>query len=372
MQRCIKCGGEARAFSPEAGITLSLCRACKGMWFPRGMLARRLGTEADIPHASLTQATPTPLNCPTCAGTSLVEVKYGGDARLSVDACAKCGGVYLDAQELKVAAQLAQSMPRAVRRPPATTATPPRTASPGFHGAAAVAMAPPVASLSAFEAVMARGGALFVKQRKEWTEILTDFETRNKYDLFDAEGMPVGHIAEHANGIAGTLGRLFLKTRRTFEASVWNVERQPMLAFRRPFFWFFSDIYVTTVDGRPIGSAHHKFNWLTARYELCDATGRLFAVVRKPIFSLWRFPIFTPQGGAAGQITRKWGGVMKELFTSADTYALDFGGGTQSWRASERAVMLALSLAIDLDFFDSRGKGRGGNAVFDLLRIFGD
>ncbi len=36
---------------------------------------------------------------------------------------------------------------------------------------------------------------LFVQQRKEWTEIVIDFETRNRYAVMDTSGTSIGVVS---------------------------------------------------------------------------------------------------------------------------------------------------------------------------------
>jgi hypothetical protein len=49
----------------------------------------------------------------------------------------------------------------------------------------------------------------------------------------------------------------------------------------------------------------------------------------------------------AGRITKKWGGVAKELFTSADTSMVSIGPEVAS-RREARILLLAAALAIDV------------------------
>ena len=42
--------------------------------------------------------------------------------------------------------------------------------------------------------------SLFVKQQKEWAEIMADYETANKYALLDSQKRPIGFAAEAGGG----------------------------------------------------------------------------------------------------------------------------------------------------------------------------
>ncbi len=43
---------------------------------------------------------------------------------------------------------------------------------------------------------------VFIRQKKEWTEILIDWETRNQYEVLDSEGEELGTVSERARSQA--------------------------------------------------------------------------------------------------------------------------------------------------------------------------
>ena len=60
----------------------------------------------------------------------------------------------------------------------------------------------------------------FVRQKKEWTEILVDFETRNQYEILDVDKKEVGTISEVSSGIGGFLKRNFFGSHRSLDVRV--------------------------------------------------------------------------------------------------------------------------------------------------------
>jgi Zn-finger nucleic acid-binding protein/uncharacterized protein YxjI len=376
---CVKCDGNLAPFQPKPGVQIGMCRKCKGLWFPRGMLAKQLQAHEDAVRGHAAPgARGTSYKCITCSGTQLIEHPFAGDSRLMVDTCPSCEGMFLDNNELPKAVEIAKGLRRTA---------PPRSRSAALVGSRAAApqtrpeSSPPTADIPPRRGFDQRGdlsevvgtaGELYVRQRKEWIEIFTNWEMRNKYDVHDAAGRQIAHVAEHGTGFGQWIARLFLKTHRPFEAFVWNVERQQAMRFQRPFYWFFSDLTVATASGRPLGSVHRRFAWLTTRYELRDETGRTFGWVNQPFWRIWRFPILDQVGQQVGEITKRWGGALREMFTSADAFQIQFGG--KPWRIQERAVLLATAITIDLDRFETQSKGGGGNLDFggDLVSALFD
>ena len=63
--------------------------------------------------------------------------------------------------------------------------------------------------------------------------------------------------------------------------------------------------------------------------------------------------------GQTATISKKWGGALREVFSDADTFRIEFG--TASWTEEQRAVLLAAAISIDFDFFENN-QGSGGIA----------
>jgi uncharacterized protein YxjI len=139
---------------------------------------------------------------------------------------------------------------------------------------------------------------------------------------------------------------------------------ETLLRLSRNFFWFFSDLTIARPSGEVLGSVHRRFGFIHKKYDLRDASGRLFATVSSPIWRLWTFPIIGTSGQSHGaEVAKKWGGALREIFTDADTFRVNFGSG--SWSEAERAVILACAISIDFDFFENN---QGSSGVAGLLR----
>jgi uncharacterized protein YxjI len=199
--------------------------------------------------------------------------------------------------------------------------------------------------------------ALYIRQQKEWTEILIDWETSNRYQVMDEHGQQIGLLAEHAGGFGAALRRGFFRSHRAFDMELVARDGRSLLRLGRPFFWFFSDLWVADGAGTRLGSVHRQFAVLSKRYELRDEQGTPFAWIHSPIWRLWTFAVVDQDGQERAAVRKKWGGALREMFTDADTYQVDFGNGR--WTPAQRAVLLAAAVSIDFDFFENN-QGRGG------------
>lgn len=56
-------------------------------------------------------------------------------------------------------------------------------------------------------------------------------------------------------------------------------------------------------------------------------------------------------GPGEAEISKRWGGALREVFSDADTYRVSVDGGT--WSGPERWVLFAAAVSIDFDFFEN-------------------
>ncbi len=107
--QCPKCQQQATDFRTSEGVAVNFCQGCKGLWFEQGELALYCETPTDLPQLDrlLAQAKPTAFHCPKCQQTPLTALPYIEGEELSVEWCASCHGVWVDAGELPKIERLA-------------------------------------------------------------------------------------------------------------------------------------------------------------------------------------------------------------------------------------------------------------------------
>lgn len=189
---------------------------------------------------------------------------------------------------------------------------------------------------------------ILIQQVKEWAEIITNFETRNKYQILSPSGSELGFMAEQGTGAMAFISRMFLRTHRPMKVTVWSSNKEELMSLDRPFHWFFSDLTVRDGSGEVLGHVYRRFGLLYKKYDLVTANGNLFARIESPVWRLWTFFVKDKMDKEVGNISKNWGGLLKEMFTDADRFQVSFGN--QSWM--EKAVIFAAAISIDMDFFD--------------------
>jgi uncharacterized protein YxjI len=97
-----------------------------------------------------------------------------------------------------------------------------------------------------------------------------------------------------------------------------------------------------------LGSFRSKLFSLGGGFWVQDAQGQPLAEV-KGDWKGWNFRFLSADGSELGVVTKKWAGLGRELFTSADNYVVSLGAATAQGGDSA-ALLLAAGLAIDIVF----------------------
>jgi uncharacterized protein YxjI len=189
---------------------------------------------------------------------------------------------------------------------------------------------------------------LVVVQRKEWGEILSGFETKNKYVVLDPSGRQLFLAAEEGGSM---LLRMFLKASRPFTIAVLSENGQGVLRVQRPFRFYFHQADVVGADGRVLGTIRRKFSFVRRIYSVLDASGRELFELFGPILHPWTFEI-RKEGREFGKITKKWSGLTLEAFTDADKFGVTFPA---EWDPTVKAIFQGAVFLIDFAHFENRG-----------------
>lgn len=189
--------------------------------------------------------------------------------------------------------------------------------------------------------------ALIVSQKKEWGEILTGFETKNRYVVMDPSGNELYMAVE---GDGSMILRVFLKALRPFEIKVLTFDNNTVLKLKRPFRFYFHQLNVFDSQGNPLGSIQRRFSVLRRIYSVSDVSGQEMFQLFGPILHPWTFEI-RKNGMEYGKITKKWSGLLKEGFTDADNFGVSFPAG---WDINVKSLFLGAVFLIDFVHFENK------------------
>ena len=192
--------------------------------------------------------------------------------------------------------------------------------------------------------------ALVIRQRHEIAELI-GFETRNKYDVTDAQGNLVAFAAEQQKGIFGFLMRHFLGHWRTFEILFFTPSRQPIFRAKHPFRFFFQRLEIFNMQNQLLGVVQQRFAILSKKFTLLNPQGSEIFRVSSPFWKIWTFP-FLRRGREVAVVKKKWSGAFTELLTDKDSFMVEFSD--PSLTEEERTLILVSGLFVDIQYFENK------------------
>jgi uncharacterized protein YxjI len=178
--------------------------------------------------------------------------------------------------------------------------------------------------------------------------MLTGFETKNKYVVLDSSGEKLYMAVEEGGS---TLLRIFFKALRPFEINVLTFDGKSILKLKRPFRFFFHQLYIFDSHGTPLGTIKRRFSVLRRIYSVFNNSGEEIFQLFGPILHPWTFEV-RKNNREYGKITKKWSGLLKESFTDADNFGVTF---PDDWDITLKALLLGAVFLIDFVHFENKG-----------------
>ena len=185
---------------------------------------------------------------------------------------------------------------------------------------------------------------LLVQQKKEWGEILSGIETKNKYAISLPSGEQVYWAAEESSFLA----RWMLKNMRPFKLHILSKNGQPVLTCKSPFRFFLHEMVITDGQGKILGSIKQHFALFAKRFSVKDVNGTMLFTIYGPFFHPWTFQILH-NNREVGKISKKWSGMGKEIFTDADNFNIAFPTDIDK---EHKGVLLGALFLIDMLYFE--------------------
>lgn len=168
------------------------------------------------------------------------------------------------------------------------------------------------------------------------------------YDILDPDtGQQIGIAKEEP---PGAVKYLRLAINNKFLPTIVNVyEREgepPILSIHRGVAFFRPKVHVSTRE-QTIGYFKRQFS-IRASFGIYDMQDNEIGTV-KGDWKGWNFQLLGRGGEELGRVTKKWAGLARELFTTADTYVIALSDAAVG-RRDVAQLLLAAGLAVDTVF----------------------
>ncbi len=186
-------------------------------------------------------------------------------------------------------------------------------------------------------------------------------ETKNEYEVFDGSGNEIGTIRELEQSKTKRAVRLLSGVDQfmTHKLGVFEADGQPVCTLLRPAKLMKSKIKITDAAGSDRGAILQGNVMGKKHFKLVNGEGSEIGSIDAENWRSWDFAIHDANGAEVGRVTKKWNGILKEGYTTADTYVLQIEGEVSD---DLRLIMVASAAGLDvaLKQDDTGGWGRGG------------
>jgi uncharacterized protein YxjI len=147
-------------------------------------------------------------------------------------------------------------------------------------------------------------------------------ELTNEYAVYDGNGQQIGAVVQVGQSAVKKAVRLLSNFDQflTHRLEVRDA-RGPVLVLTRPAKFMKSRVIVQRPDGAPVGEIVQANVFGRIRFDLV-ADGQLVGAIQAENWRAWDFAVTDAAGTEVARITKKWEGLARTLFTTADRYVV--------------------------------------------------
>lgn len=175
------------------------------------------------------------------------------------------------------------------------------------------------------------------------------FKASNNFDIFNPETGSLMMTCREPHLGAFTKIFRFTKYKRMtpFHIVITDAQGKKILSIKRGVTIFRSDVEVFDENEKRIGVFKQKFFSFGGKFEIHDNQDKHLCTLQGK-WTGWDFK-FLQHGKEIATVSKKWAGIGKELFTSADNYVLNIHE-TVAPEDNLRALIVSAVMCIDMVF----------------------
>ena len=200
------------------------------------------------------------------------------------------------------------------------------------------------------------GGTLFTEPILVVNQKVKLIELNNQYSVFDSSGKQIASVNQVGQSTAKKLLRLVssLDQYLTHKLEISDMKGQVLLRLTRPAKVFKSTVIVSDGTDREVGRIVQENMIGKINFSLQVGQQQIGAI-KGENWRAWNFRIEDASGTEVARITKKFEGIAKTLFTTADNYVLNIHRPLEQPLIS---LVVAAALSIDTALKqDTRGLG---------------
>lgn len=167
----------------------------------------------------------------------------------------------------------------------------------------------------------------------------------NAYKVFDSGGNQIGSIQQHMPAGLKFLSLLINRGMFPFKLTISDQQGQNLATLKRGWTFFMSKIEILDSHDQVVAHINQKFKFFKPTFLITDLNNELFASITGD-WKAWKFTISGAHGEPIGTISKKWNGVLKEAFTTADKYIVSIAPEVQE--DAKKTAIVAAAITVDM------------------------
>lgn len=163
----------------------------------------------------------------------------------------------------------------------------------------------------------------------------------NRYTLSDENGCLLGQIRESRSVWRFIVQRSFAP----FTLTCFDAEDRPVATMRKGWALLRPRYSIVDADGKLIASIRSRITLIRPKADIFYPDGRLMGSMEGD-WVAWNFFVTAPDGKVLAQINKRFNGLVKEIFTTADKYVVAIPD--EVCDPDQRMAILFTACAIDM------------------------
>ena len=173
----------------------------------------------------------------------------------------------------------------------------------------------------------------------------------NEYKVFNDHGVQIGSVKQKLDGGGKILRILLNKAMLPFHLEIKDANDALQATISRGWTFWMSKIAIKDAQGKQVATVAQKFAFMKPTFKISNMQNVQIAEITGD-WKAWNFTMFDANKNQIGTITKKWAGVAKEFFTSADKYNVNLT--TDLAQPEDKIAIIASAITIDMVLKESK------------------
>ena len=173
----------------------------------------------------------------------------------------------------------------------------------------------------------------------------------NEYKVFNDQAVQIGSVKQKLDGGGKILRLLLNKAMLPFHLDIRDANDALQASISRGWTFWMSKIAIKDANGMQIGTVEQKFAFMKPTFKIFNNQHIQIAEITGD-WKAWNFTMFDANKNQIGTISKKWAGIAKELFTTADKYNVNLTSNLA--QPEDKIAIIASAITIDMVLKESK------------------